>query len=198
MAKALRVPTLKARERRRIENHARRSRDPQYTDRLRAVLWSERGLTPLEIARLVGRNRSTVQRWLHDYLRFGLRGLEVGKSPGAPRRIDADGEACLRKALAANPRDVGYRFTRWTQATLAEHLYREVHTRVSLVTLSRALHRLRYSYKRPKLSLKHRQKPWDVRRARAARNAALKKPADSLNASSSFIRTNASSISIPA
>jgi transposase len=139
-----------------------------------------------------------VQRWLHDYLRFGLRGLEVGKSPGAPRRIDPDGEACLQAALSVNPHDLGYHFTRWTLSTLAEHLYHEVHTRASIITISRALHRLRYRYKRPKLSLKHRQKPREVRRARAARDAALKKLSAVPGIMRSSSRMNASSISIPA
>ena len=82
-----------------------------------------------EIARLLRVHETTVGRWVRDYLRFGFEGLEVGKSPGRPRRIDAEGEAALREALEHNPRDLGYAFTRWTRDTLAEYLYAAVHIR---------------------------------------------------------------------
>jgi transposase len=192
------IPTLKRKERQRLENHLRRTRRAQYADRLRAVLWSEQRQSVTTTARLLGKHPSTVQRWLHDYRRFGLRGLDIGHSPGRPRMIDPDGEECLRRAALANPRDFGYRFTRWSVATLAEHLRRNLHSCISTDTVRRALHRLRFSYKRPKLSLRHRQNRRDVCRARRERDAALKKPPVPLNAMSSSLRTSVSSISIPA
>jgi transposase len=199
MAKpSLFVPTLKEQERRRLRNHLQRTHDPHYSAHLTAVLLSEGRMSVPGIARLLGRHPTSVSEWLKDYMRFGLRGLKVGKSPGRPRKVDEDGEACLAETLARNPRDLGYRFTRWTLATLAEHVSRRLHIRVHPMSISRALHRMEYAYKRPKHSLRHRQKRWDVARARRARNRASKKlaPAPSVTAFSS--RTSASSICIPA
>jgi hypothetical protein len=96
--------------------------------------------------------------------------------------------------LAKSRRDLGYRFNRWTRSTLAEHLCRSVHQCLCPMSVGRALHRLRYSYKRPKLSLKHRQNHRDVRRARKERDAPLKKPAWNQNGMFSSSRTNASFI----
>jgi len=178
----------------RIKEALKETDDVRYRDRLRAVLWSHEALSVRKISDLLGKHPTTVLRWLQDYLRFGFKGLEVGKSPGRPHVIDADGQACLAEALARNPRDLGYRFNRWTRSTLAEHLSRSLHQHPCPVTVGRALHRFGYSYKRPKLSLKHRQNHRDVRRARKERDAALKKPAWNQSGMSSSSRTNASSI----
>jgi transposase len=192
------IPTLKAKERQRLQNHLRRAREAHYADRLRAVLWSEQRQSVPDIAQLLGKHPSSIQRWLHDYLRFGLRGLTIRHSPGRPCAIDPDGEECLRQAVLVNPRDFGYRFTRWSAATLAEHLHREIHIPVSEDTVRRTLHRLRFSYKRPKLSLHHRRKRKEVRRAERERDAALKKRGSIPNVMFFCSRTSANSISIPA
>jgi transposase len=192
------VPALKAKERKRIENHLRRAREKRYADRLRAVLWSEQRQSVSAIAQLLRKHPTTVLLWLKDYLRFGLRGLALGKSTGAPRKVDPDAETCLQEALSHNPRDMGYRFNRWTLGALAEHVRHETHVCVHPFTISRAIRRLGYVYVRPKYSLRHRQKRAAVRQARRERDAALKKAAAIQTATSSFSRMNASSISIPA
>lgn len=192
------VPTLKAKERKRLENHLRRARETRFADRLRAVLWSEQRQSVSAIAKLLHKHPTTVLLWLKDYLRFGLRGLVPRKSTGAPRKVDADADACLQDALAHNPRDLGYRFNRWTLDTLAEHVRREVHVCVHPFTISRAVHRLGYAYVRPKYCLRHRQKRRDVRRARSERDAALKKVAAIQTGTSSSSKTSVSFISIPA
>jgi transposase len=148
--------------------------------------------------RASGVHPSTVWRWFADYRRFGLKGLHVEKPAGRARLIDEDGEAALEEALRRNPQDLGYAFTRWTLPTLVEYLYAAIHVRVSIDTVRRALRRLGYTFKRPKLSLKHKQKPWRVRRARAEREEALKKGQWIRDDTPSSTWTNASSTSIPA
>ena len=192
------VPPLRRKERRRIEKAAARSRGPKYRDKCRAVLWSCDGRPLGEIAHLLGVDPTTVSRWVHDYRRFGFGGLEVGKSPGRPLLIDPDGEAALAEALQLNPRDLGYPFTRWTLQWLADYLYEAIHVRVSIDTVRKALKRLGYRYGRPKLSLKHLQDRRDVRRAKRARDKALKKGRPIRSVTPSSTPTSASSISIPA
>ena len=192
------VPTLRRGERRRIERAAARARQPKYRDKCRAILWSADRRPVTEIATLLGVDATTVCRWIHDYRRFGFRGLEVGKSTGRPRLLDADGEAALERALARNPRDLGYVFTRWTLPTLAEHLRACIHVRIAPATLGKAMKRLGYSYVRPKLSLKHKQDPRRVARAKRDLARALKKGRSTPTASPSSSRTSASSTSTPA
>lgn len=198
MTPILFVPTLKRNERTRLENHLRRTRDAKYADRLRSVLWSSERCSVPDISHRLGKHPSTVQRWLHDYRRFRLRGLKLGKSPGRPRSIDADGEECLRQAVLTPPRELGYPFSRWTLVTLAGHLRRELHVQIAPCSLSRTLHRLGFTYKRPKLCLRHRQSRRAVRQAKKARDAALKKGLVTPSDMSSSLKTSASSTSIPA
>jgi transposase len=174
-ANRLFVGPLPSKERERVRSAMEGSGVEKFRDRCRAVLWSAGGKTTTEIAGLLHLHRTTVIRWLEDYRRFGLEELVVGKSPGRPRTVDAEAAAALRAALRRIPRAFGYPFTRWTTATLTEHLYREVHVRVHPETVRRAVKRMDFRYKRPKLSLKHRQDPAAVRRARRERDAALKK-----------------------
>jgi len=189
---------LRRRERDRIARNAAQARDARYRDRCRAVLWSDEGRSLGEIAGLLRVDPRTVGRWIQDYKRFGVKGLQVGKSPGRPRLIDTEGEAALKEALRHNPRDLGYGFSRWTLETLSEYLYNAVHVQVSEDTVRKALKRLDYRYGRPKLSLKHRQDRRAVRRAKRARDAALKKGRHTPTAAPSSTWTSASSISIPA
>lgn len=189
------VPTLRRVQRRRIERASARAQQPKYRDKCRAILWSSDGRAASEIAALLGVHPTTVHRWIRDYLRFGFEGLEVGKSTGRPRLLDADGEAALCRALARNPKDLGYVFTRWTLPTLCEHLYDCVHIRIAPATLGKALHRLGYSYMRPKLGLKHKQDPRRVARAKRDLARALKKGRSTPTASPSSSRTSASSTS---
>ena len=192
------VERLRKKERERLQRALARSREPKFRERCRAVLWSSGGRGIPEIAELLGVCYSTVWRWFADYRRFGLEGLKVEKPAGRPPVIDADGEAALEEALRHNPRDLGHPFTRWTLETLAEYVYAAVHVRVSINTVSRALHRLGYCHKRPKLSLKHKQDSRQVRRAKWARDEALKKGLWTRDATPSSTGTNANSISIPA
>lgn len=189
------VPTLRRGERRRIERASARARQPKYRDKCRAILWSCDRRAASEIAALLGVHPTTVCRWIRDYLRFGFEGLEVGKSTGRPRLLDADGEAALHRALARNPRDLGYVFTRWTLPTLSEHLRACIHVRIAPATLGKALKRLGYSYVRPKLGLKHKQDRRRVARARRDLARALKKGRNTPTASPSSSRTSASSTS---
>ena len=116
--------------------------------RTQAVLLSRQGRTVREIGDIVGRNRSTVFRWLQAFDERGLDSLHPGKSPGAPRKADAEYEAALTVALEHNPRDLGYAFTRWTAPLLIEHLHRKTHVMISSATMYNLLDRMGYRYGR--------------------------------------------------
>ncbi len=142
--------------------------------RVQAVLLSRQGRTVQEIGNIVGRNRSTVFRWLQAFNKRGLDSLHPGKSSGAPPKADAEYQAALTEALEHNPRDLGYAFTRWTAPLLIEHLHRKTHVKLSSATMYNLLDRLGYRYGQPKLDLKHRQDPKEVARAKRQKARALK------------------------
>ena len=181
-------------------NTKRLRRKPPSIDaglRAQAVLLSRQGRTVQEIGDIVGRNRSTVFRWLQGFNQRGLDSLLPGKSPGAPRKADAEYQAALTVALKHNPRDLGYGFTRWTASLLIEHLYRKTHVKISSATMYNLLNRMGYRYGHPKLDLKHRQDPKEVARAKRQKASALKKRKPAPVVVLSRMSTKLSSIGTP-
>ncbi len=165
--------------------------------RAQAVHLSSQRLKGHQIAEIVSRSRLTVTRWLHEFDVHGLPALWPAKSTGRPPKADADFQAALAEAVGQNPRDLGYPFTRWSADLLAEHLRRKTHIDVSISTVYHTLKRLGYRYGCPKLDLKHRQDPKEVKRAKRQKRAALKKRKPAPVVVLSRIVTKRSSISIP-
>ena len=112
MSQPLFVRRLTRAERVKTKKLQRKSPTINVGLRAQAVLLSRQGRTVQEIGDIVGRNRSTVFRWLQAFDKRGLVALYPGKSSGAPRKADAEYQAALIAALEHNPRDLGYAFTR--------------------------------------------------------------------------------------
>lgn len=99
MSQPLFVRRLTRAERVKIKRLRRKPPGIDVALRAQAVLLSRQGRTVREIGDIVGRNRSTVFRWLQAFDQRGLDALHAGKSPGAPRKADAEYEAALTVAL---------------------------------------------------------------------------------------------------
>jgi len=175
MSRPFFVRSLLRAERKAIQKLRKHPPNVEVYRRTQAVHFSSKGLKVQQIAEIVGRSRISVTRWLHEFEKYGLAALWPGKSTGRPPKADADFQTALVGAIEQNPQDLGYPFTRWSVDLLTEHLRRKLHVDVSCSTVYNSLKRLGYRYGRPKLDLKHRQDPKDVRRAKRQKKAALKK-----------------------
>jgi transposase len=169
------VRPLHAKERRELEQWCRQPPTTAVYQRACAILLSSEGKTTHQIGEVVRRCHSTVFRWLKRFDDSGLAACTPGKSSGRPPKIDRDVQETLRSAVAQNPRDLGYAFTRWTTDLLAEHLRLTHHLSVHPATLGGALRSIGCRYGCPKLDLKHRQDPAAVARAKRQRSRGLKK-----------------------
>lgn len=176
MSQPLFVRRLTRAERVKVKRLRRKPPTADVGLRAQVVLLSRQCRPAQEIGDIVGRNRSTVFRWLQAFNQRGVDSLWPGKSPGAPPKADAEYQAALIEALEHNPRDLGYVFTRWTAQLLIEHLHRKTHVKVAPATMYSLLRRGGYRYGHPKLDLKHRQDPKQVARAKRQKARALKKP----------------------
>ena len=184
-------------ERSKLEELFRHPPDGRVHERALAIRLASQGQSPPAVAEVLGRSRTSVWRWVSDFNTRGLAALYMGKSSGAPPKADADVCAAMDEAVTTNPQDLGYPFTRWSAALLAEHIRRTLHVALSEDTVRRVLHRHGYRYGRPKLDLKHKQKPSKVRRAKAQKTAAKKKWKPAPVVILSRFSTRQSSISIP-
>ena len=107
MSQPLLVRQLTRSERVRIQSLRKKPPSVSVSFRTQAVLLSRQGRTVQEIGDIVGRNRSTVFRWLQSFDERGLDSLRPGKSPGAPPKADAEYQPALALALEHKPRDWG-------------------------------------------------------------------------------------------
>lgn len=188
------VRPLRGRERQELERLCRQPPTTGVYQRAVAVLLSLEGKTTHQIGEVVRRCHSTVFRWLKRFDDTGVAACTPGKSSGRPPKIDSDVQATLRTAVAENPRDLGYEFTRWTTPLLAEHLRVTHHLSVHPATVGGVLRNMGCRYGCPKLDLKHRQDPAEVARAKRQRSRGLKKRLPAAATSRFSISTRPNSI----
>ena len=120
--------------------------------RYQAVLLLADGEPPGRVATALGCAHASVYNWAAAWRRDGIAGLYEADHAGAPRVLDADGEALLAAFLGTDPQAYGYHATGWTVPLLQTALAAQGYV-PSESTLRRALHRLGYRWKRPRYVL---------------------------------------------
>jgi len=120
--------------------------------RYHAVLLLADGEPPGRVAAALGCAVSSVYNWAAAWRRDGIAGLFEADHAGAPRVLDADGEALLDELLGQDPQARGHHATGWTVPLLQTELAARGYA-PSGSTLRRALHRLGYRWKRPRFVL---------------------------------------------
>lgn len=142
----------------------------RVSERIHFVLLAASGKSAPEIAALMGYDADLVRTWLKRYVTSGVAGLQdqirSGRRPKQPY-LDSMVEAQISPSPDVN----GYLQSVWTVALMVLHLATRFKTKVSLSTVRRALHRMRFSWKRPKLAPARRVDP--DRAAKEARLAAV-------------------------
>ena len=117
----VRLPESEAQE---LEAEFRATEDRKMRDRLQIVLLAPRGRKHQDIARDLGLNRRSVQRWLNAYLERGLAGLAPrkakGKEPGIPASLADE----IKRWVIAGPAGQGLDRANWTHEELADHLFK--------------------------------------------------------------------------
>lgn len=139
----------------------------RVSERIHFVLLAAGGMAAPEIAGLMGYEDEGVRVWLKRFMAEGVDGLFDLPRSGRPRKyrqLDS-----IVEAQISQPPDVsGYLQSVWTVALLVLHMATRFATRVSTATARRALHRMAFTWKRPKLAPAHRRDP-----ERAAKEARL-------------------------
>lgn len=118
------------------------------------ILMSDAGRSKASIAGDLGCGTATVQRVRRLYRTMGISGLTPIKPPGRPSQLSEALREPVREVVQADPRTLGYGFTTWSVARLTEHLRRRCRLRASPSTVRRVLAHERFSFQRPKHTLK--------------------------------------------
>ena len=143
-----------ARDRRRLADALKHTREARHYKRLQAVLLIASGKSVGEVAHLTGASRQSVYNWVRRYaaahrpavLRDAARG-------GRPRAAcDLTGDRILEE-LRRDPLSLGYSTQVWTVALLARHLSERRGCPVTERTLRRRMRAAGLRWKRPRYVL---------------------------------------------
>jgi transposase len=161
--------------RQRIELETFMLHTPSAKERCRAqaVLWLDEGETADQVAELLHVSRQTVYNWAERYLQ--RQGLDISSRlgdaprPGRPPTALGIIDPLIAEVIDTDPRNLGYHSTVWTAPLLGEYL-KQVHgIEVSRKSISLAIARLRFRWKRPRHHLAQRSETW--RQAKGGSNA---------------------------
>jgi transposase len=143
-------------DRRRLERALAATAQARVFRRLAAVLAVADGQALSAAARQARADRTTVARWVGQY----LTAHDPGTLADAPRvgrpRLHGLTDRRLERVLATDPRALGYHIATWTAPLLAAHCAERFHCVVSPRTVRRRLHALGYRWKRPRYTYAHR------------------------------------------
>lgn len=106
-------------------------------NRCQAVLLTARGDSRDNVAEALGITKRTLQRWLNEWLRAGVEGLDrkyaPGKTPIIPEAIHPEIISWIR----GGPQSVQLERANWTFSELAVHLYKTHGIKVNTSTIER-------------------------------------------------------------
>jgi transposase len=147
-------PGLTARQRRRLREQLRTTRDAHVYRRALALLELDRGQAVEHVARTLGVHRRTVYRWREAFARDpDPAALADADRPGRPSLWDAVDREFLGELLGQPPQDLGYAAADWDVPLLQDYLEQCLGRRFSADTIRRELRRQDYVWKRPRYVL---------------------------------------------
>ena len=131
------------------------------------ILKSSLGQSRDSIAAELGCGSDTVSRARREYRWGGAQALLPQKPTGRKSRATPDYIAQMKEAVQTSPLKLGYGFSNWSAARLAEHLARQTRVRFSEDQMIRLLHAHGFSVHRPKHTLKGKRNETAYRKAKA-------------------------------
>jgi len=144
------------------------------------ILMTTVGRSKASIAHDLGCCTSTVDHIRQRYRERGLNGLHPGKRTGRRSAATPEYRKALREVVQTPPQSLGYGFSVWSVARLAEHLYKETRVRFSDDQLRRILHQEGFSFQRPKHTMKGKRDEVAYQRAQRQLKTLKKKPSQAM------------------
>lgn len=136
-----------------VEQAMNHSPLPEVRQRATAIRLLHLGYKPEAVASMVAVAPSTIWNWHRRYRADGLVGLANRAKSGRPAKADADYLVEMERALATDPRDLGYAFSVWTINKLRQHLAKHTGILLSYTRFRALLRKHQYVYRQPKHDL---------------------------------------------
>lgn len=132
-----------------LERIERKETDVRRSKRLRIIILAMRGFTAPAIAMSIGLSRRICQRWVERFNRLGLAGLEDQRSTGRSPTLTPEEEKEMRERLETGP-TADDKVCSLRGADIQRMLAQQFGILRSLPAVYALLHRLGYSYLRPR------------------------------------------------
>jgi transposase len=139
------------------------------------ILMTGVGRSKFDIAEDLGCSPATVDNVRKRYRQRGLEGLQRRKSPGRPSRATPEYRVALREAVQTPPQTLGYGFSVWSANRLAKHLEKTTKISLSDDRVRKLLVEEKFSFQRPKHTMKGKRDEAAYDRARGELKALKKK-----------------------
>lgn len=121
----------------------RQTRDKKLADRIKAILALNDGYTYFQISRLFLLDETTVRRYTRLFQDKGVNSLLEYRYTGGVGKLTLIQEQELKMFLKVN--------TQRTASAIAKHVQAAYQVKYSLIGVTQLLHRLGFSYKKPKV-----------------------------------------------
>jgi transposase len=155
---------LASRARQILQRLVHSSSNAREVRRAQVLLWLHSGEHPTEVARRSGYTRQAiyaiVQRFQSRKGQPVATRIQDHAHPGRPPRKITAALRIVQELLQQSPKRYRYRSPVWTVPMLQARVQRRLHDKISRLTIRRALHQLRYRFKRPRYVLALRPTTW--------------------------------------
>lgn len=119
------------------------TRDKKVADRIKAIIYLHFGLSYKEISKLLFFDEVTLSRYFKKFKADGIKGLLEFRYKGGQTRLTVFQESELKKYLEIN--------TLRTSKEIVNYIQKEYRVGFSVIGVTKLLHRLGFSYKKPKV-----------------------------------------------
>ena len=131
-----------------LDKSYRREKPGKSRDRLQAAVLRKCGRTLDDISKIIGRNASTVHRWLFRLKCKGLEHRHDKKSPGRPRNLTPEQERMIENDLDKPPSESGFSRGSWNSKMVTRRIYDRFGITCSRRTALRTAHEFGFSVRK--------------------------------------------------
>jgi transposase len=121
----------------------RTTKDKRLADRIKAILMLHHGFTYTQISQALLLDEVTIRRYVTQFQNRGIDGLLECRYTGGASSLTANQEQQLKRFLDKN--------TQRTAKEIVDHIAVAYRVRYSTIGVTKLLHRLGFSYKKPKI-----------------------------------------------
>ena len=123
----------------------RGSADKLQRRRERAIRLLQRGMAPVDVARIVGVDRRSVRRWKAAYQDKGMLGIKARPSPGRSSKLEGYELKTLGRILNRGAKAAGFATDEWSYPQIREIIEEEFGVQYHTDHIGRLLHSLKLS-----------------------------------------------------